>query len=135
MLRIRNVYPESRIRIFHPESRIRIFSSWIEGKQESGSATKNLNIFTLKLLLSSWKYDTRCLSRIRPDFFHPRSWGQKSRPDPDPQHCLKVSNIPALRSHSFYLPGYNQQNYFIFTKDKEDVEALFNCTLTYNSCS
>jgi len=48
-------------------SRIRIFPSRIgsRAKKDSGSASKNISILTLKLCLSSRKYDLGCSSRIR----------------------------------------------------------------------
>jgi hypothetical protein len=94
VLRIRDVYSESRIRIysipdpnfFHPGSRTRI---------------KEIKYFNpKKWFLSTQKYDPCCLSRIRlpdpdPDFLHipdPGSRGQKGTgsriQDPDPQHCI-----------------------------------------------
>jgi hypothetical protein len=64
----------------------------------SGSATKNLSVFNpKKLLLSSRKYDPKCLYRIR-NFFHPGSvsrgqywFGKYYRCwilDPAPQHWM-----------------------------------------------
>jgi hypothetical protein len=65
---------------FHPGFRI-------QGRKDSGSASKNLSISIPKTCyLSSWKYDPGCSSRIQnpgsrildPYFFQPGSRGQKS---------------------------------------------------------
>jgi hypothetical protein len=55
---------------------------------EYETATKNSNILTQKLLLSSGKYE--CLSRI-PDLFSIPDPGVKKALDPDPQHCTNVT--------------------------------------------
>jgi hypothetical protein len=61
-----------------------------------GSISKSLNILTLKIVLSSLKFDPGCSSRIWIDIFftHPGSRIQESKkhriPDPDPQHCPHV---------------------------------------------
>jgi hypothetical protein len=58
---------------------------------DPGSASKNLSILTPKIFLSSRKYDSGCLSRIRILNFYPsRIQGSKRHriPNLDPQHWL-----------------------------------------------
>jgi hypothetical protein len=76
--RIQDVNPRSRIRFFSiPESRIQIFYL--------GSASKNLNILTQKIVNKLLEIWPGCSSRIR---IFSRIQGQKRIPDPDPQHYL-----------------------------------------------
>jgi hypothetical protein len=91
---------------FHPESRIWIFPSRILNP-EPHHWIKNLSIFhPQKLLLSSRKYDARCLSGIwilDPDFFfHPGSRSLKKLWIPDPESVSptlgtkgQVSSVPS----------------------------------------
>ncbi len=75
--------PDPASEFFHSGSRIRIFFI-----PDPGSASKNLSILTLKIFLSSRKYDPGCSSRIRILIFYPsRMQGSKRHwiPDPDPQ--------------------------------------------------
>ncbi len=82
------VYPGSEF--FHPGSRIKKISD-----PGSGSASKK-KLFTLKLLLNSWKYDPGCLSRIIFGFFtHPGSMIQGSK-----RHRIRIRNTA---------------NYYVFT--------------------
>jgi hypothetical protein len=66
-------------------------------------------------------------------FFHPGSrilW-PKSRPNPGPGSAtLPESQQYCCFTVRISFPGYNQLNYFILKRDKEDVESLFNCNLT-----
>jgi hypothetical protein len=69
---------------FHSRSRI-------QGQNDSRIRIRIKEFKPKKLFQSSWKYDPKCLSRIRILIFHPsRIPGSKRHriPDPDPQQCF-----------------------------------------------
>ncbi len=89
---------------FYPGSRI-------QGKKNSGSASKNLSILTQKIVSKLSEICSGCLSQIwipDPDFFLTRIPGSKSHRIPDPEHCMGT-----LHQSRYFWTGYGAKIDFL----------------------